>query len=152
MKTLLLSAALCCAGAFASAQDIYAGGAFDYANPHSGDASLGITVLGGMRFGAGAVTFGPEVDYSLTNDGDYGALRLRAMARHDTGVIALMGGLGYTNYDLDSGGSADGLNFGLGLDYEIGAKTDLRVEVIRDMMDSGQSDVTNIRIGTTYAF
>ena len=63
-----------------------------------------------------------------------------------------MGGLGYTNYDLDSGGSADGLNFGLGLDYEIGAKTDLRVEVIRDMMDSGQSDVTNIRVGTTYAF
>ncbi|OUD09089.1 hypothetical protein BVC71_10285 [Marivivens niveibacter] len=152
MKILFAAAAIAAVSGAASAQEFYIGAGVDLQTPHSGDQSVASTIMGGAQFGNGPVTFGPELEMNLTNGGDYNALRLRGIARHDTGAVALMASVGYTNYDVDGSGAVDGLNYGLGIDYELSQSVDLRAELIRDHAPDDDMLVTNVRFGAVYGF
>lgn len=153
MKNTILAVAmgLCAAATGASAQQAYGGVVYDLAYPHQGDNGDATGIVGGLRFGDGATTFGGEMDLGVAGSVDYHALRLRGIVRNDMGQFAMFGGLGLSRYDLDTGGSNEGYNFGLGVDYEVTSGIDLRGEFIRDIM-WGYTDSTNLRMGVMFGF
>ena len=152
MKTIIAAAVFAAISGAAAAQDFYIGGGIDLQTPHDGEQTVASTILGGAQFGAGPVTFGPELEMNLTNGGDYNALRVRGIARHDTGTIALMASIGYSNYDIEGGSAIDGVNYGLGMDYGLTDRIDLRAEIIRDYARNDDMLVTNVRFGAIYGF
>lgn len=155
MNKIILAAALGLATTSASAQDLYVGGVLDYQLPHSGDAQTAAGVLVGAGFqGAGAIGYGVEAEYGLALSGGttYDAARLRGRATYDLGDITGFATLGLTGY-FEGGETFSGYNFGLGGEVPIGGNGALRVEMMRDMMDSSYStNVTTTRIGYTFGF
>lgn len=139
----------------AAAQEVYVGAALDYGNPHSGAAQSSGTLLAGVAFGAGPLTFGAELDYGTPVGGDQtrDILHARALGRYDVGGLAVLASLGATQYDVAGDRSYSGFNLGLGVEYPVSGRITLRGEVIRDFMDDGYpADVTTARIGVLYSF
>lgn len=154
MKTFILGAAFAVIAGGASAQDFYAGGALDYAYPHSGDSQTVGSLIGGVGFDRGLYAYGAEVELGghVGGDADYGTQRLRAWGTYDLGNVAARVAGGITEYDLDSG-TADGYNLGVGVQTEFTSSVTLRAEFIRDFMDDNSTAaVTTTRIGAFYNF
>lgn len=151
LRPLTLALAMTVTAGAVSAQEFYLGLGYDVAKPHSGAESDGIALLGGVQFGQGALTYGAELDYSMSG-GDYDAARIKGVVHNDLGRFGLFGSLGLTQYSLDAGGSTSGFNYGLGADYAITDSLDLRLEAIRDFMPDYSTNVTSIRAGVTFGF
>ena len=152
IKNVILCMFLVAISTSVQAQDAYVGVSVDYGSPLDGDTSIASGLLGGVRFGEGAVTYGAEVDLDLTNDTPYDASRLRGTVYNDMGKVGLFAALGATYYDLDAGGAENGFNIGLGADYELQDNIVLRAEAIRDHMPDYSNDVTTFRVGVAFGF
>lgn len=153
MKTTLLAAALVCASGAASAQDIYAGVAFDYGTPHAGDTQSAASLLLGGTYALGTMAIGAEAEYgaAATFGGDYDTARLRLIGSYDFGSVTALASLGGTRYDAGAD-TFTGYNYGLGVQVPVSNALDLRGEVIRDMMDDFGTNVTTTRIAAIYSF
>lgn len=153
MKFSILAAALAVVGSAASAQDIYAGVAFDYGTPHSGDAQSAATLLFGGAYSLGTMAIGAEAEYgaAATFGGDYDTARLRLIGSYDFGSVTALASLGGTRYDAGAD-TFTGYNYGLGVQVPVSNALDLRGEVIRDMMDDYGTNVTTTRVAAIYSF
>lgn len=153
MKISVIAVAIALTGGAAQAQDVYAGVAFDYGSPHSGDAQTAASLLAGASYDTGLLSFGAEIEYgaSATFGGDYDTARLRIMGGYDFGGFTALASIGGTRYDAGAD-TFSGYNFGLGAQVPVSNAIDLRAELIRDIMDDYEADVTTTRIAAIYAF
>lgn len=139
----------------AQAQDFYAGGALDYAYPHSGDSQLVGSVIGGLALSNNPdLNYGAEAElgWHLAGDADYGTQRLRLWGTYDIGNVRARVAGGLTYYDIP-GGDANGTNLGVGVERDFSPNVTLRGEFIRDFMDDTfTAAVTTTRIGVLYHF
>jgi hypothetical protein len=154
MKTIILGAALAVVAGMASAQNFYAGGALDYAYPHSGDTQTSASVIAGVAINQGTFGYGGELEIGghVVGDADYSTRRLRAVGTYDLGAVEALASGGITSYESD-GGNASGFNLGVGVQTDFTNKVSLRAEFIRDFMDDHTTDaVTTTRVGAFYHF
>lgn len=149
----MIAVAIALTGGAAQAQDVYAGVAFDYGYPHSGDTQTAASLLAGASYDIGLMSFGAEIEYgaSATFGGDYDTARLRIMGGYDFGGFTALASIGGTRYDAGAD-TFSGYNFGLGAQVPISNALDLRAEFIRDMMDDYGTNVTTTRIAAIYDF
>lgn len=159
MKLFQISAAMAVVAAIsyagaAQAQDVYAGVAFDFNQPHSGSSQQAASLLLGGTVDMGTLSIGVEADYgaSSTFGGDYDTARLRLMGGYDLGSVTALGSIGATRF-MDDAGNADGYNVGLGLQGAVSNSLDLRGEMIRDFVaDEHGTNVTTTRLSAIYSF
>lgn len=153
MKFTFLAAAIICASSAASAQDIYAGVALDYGKPHAGDDQSVASLLLGGNYNLGTIALGAEAEYGAAAafGGDYDTARLRLIGAYDFGSVTALASVGGTRYD-EGADSFTGYNFGLGVQLPVSNALDLRGEIIRDMMDDFDANVTTTRIAAIYTF
>jgi opacity protein-like surface antigen len=154
MKTIILGAALAACAGMASAQDFYAGGALDYAYPHSGDTQTAGSLIAGVAMSQGALGYGAELEVGahIAGDAEYSTRRLRALGTYDLGAVAGLVSGGVTSYEGD-GGNASGYNLGVGVQTNFTNTISLRAEFIRDFMDDHTTAaVTTTRVGAFYHF
>ena len=154
MKTIILGAALAAVAGMASAQDFYAGGALDYAYPHSGDTQTSGAVIAGVGLGYGTFGYGAELELGMhiAGDADYSTRRLRAVGTYDLGAVSALATGGITSYESD-GGNASGYNLGVGVQTDFTNTVSLRAEFIRDFMDDHTTAaVTTTRVAAFYNF
>lgn len=136
----------------AQAQDVYFGLTYGNAIPHSGGNHDKMSLLGGVLMGQSNITYGGEVEFSVADSaGTEATSRLRGIVHNELGTIGTFATLGISNYGLEGGGSAEGFNYGLGVDYAITNRIDVRLEAMRDIL-WGEDPVTSIRAGVTYGF
>lgn len=154
MKISIIAVVVALSGSAVHAQDVYAGVAFDYAKPHSGDDQTAATLMAGVSYDVGTLSFGAEVDYgaSFTFGGDYDTARLRLIGGYDFGGVTALASVGGTRYDTGAD-AFTGYNFGIGAQIPISDALDVRAEIMRDMMETSfLNNVTTTRIAAIYSF
>lgn len=154
MKISVIALAVALMGSTAQAQDIYAGVAFDYGKPHAGDDQTAASLMAGVSYDIGTLSFGAEVEYgaSATFGGDYDTARLRLIGAYDFGSVTALASIGATRYDAGAD-TFDGYNFGIGAQMPVTSVLDVRAEIMRDMMEeSFNNNVTTTRIAAIYSF
>ena len=149
------------AGSPAAAQNFYVGAGVETSvesdlsalgTDFSNDLTMG-SVLGGVRFNHSNFFFGAEGETSLFTDYDSDwspaseldrVSRLRAIGGYDFGAFSAFGAVGgvWTEGELAGPGladSADGTTWGVGGEYSINDRWDVRLEYINDEVefDSG---------------
>lgn len=154
MKCVFAVLAAVTLGTTAAAQDAYVGAGVDYHYPHSGDAQIVTSVLGGLGFDTGLFGIGGEAEYGLrvAGDNDYDTARVRGWLSYDWSdyTFRFAGGISEFYFEDDTAG---GFNFGLGASRDISPNLTLRGELIRDIMDNTFTDaITTTRVAVLYNF
>jgi hypothetical protein len=153
MKISAIALAVAMTGSAAHAQDVYAGVAFDYGKPHAGDDQTAASLMAGVSYEVGTLSFGAEVEYgaSATFGGDYDTARLRLIGAYDFGGVTALASIGGTRYDAGAD-TFTGYNYGIGAQVPVTAALDVRAEIMRDMMDDYGTNVTTTRLAAIYSF
>jgi len=136
----------------AQAQTAYVGLTYGNAVPQVGATHQKLSVMAGALFGFGITSYGGEIEFSVADTaGTESTSRLRGMVHYDLGALGTFATLGLSDYGLEGGGKANGVNYGLGVDYAVTDRIDVRLEALRDVL-WGASNVTSIRAGVSYGF
>jgi opacity protein-like surface antigen len=162
----------------AAAQDFYVGFGLEYGDTemtdaipvdYSGDLTMG-SLFGGVRVPANNFFFGAEAETSLFTDYSTSSFtgddidrisRLRALGGYDWGAFAAFAAAGgaWVEGELSGPGlddSANGWTYGLGGEYTINDRFDVRLEVIHDDVEfengSYSWENTSLRAGAIVKF
>lgn len=162
----------------AFAQNFYVGLGLEYGDTemtdalgddYSGNLTMG-SVFGGVRFPVNNWFFGAEgetsifADYStdtFTGDDLDRVSRLRGLAGYDFGGVSAFAAVGGAWVDGELSGpglddSADGMTYGIGAEFTVNDRWDLRAELIRDDVEfedgSYSWENTSLRAGAIVKF
>lgn len=153
MRIIMMGLAAAIVGGSLQAQEAYVGVALDYATPHAGDDQGLASLLAGGTYDLGQMSIGAEVEYgaSVALAGDYDTLRYRLMGGYDFDGFTALASFGGTRYNAGDA-SITGFNFGLGGQFAVSDALDMRVEMVRDIMDVVENHTTTTRFSAIYSF
>ncbi len=136
----------------AMAQEFYVGLTYGQAQPSGGTEHAITSVYAGGLFGRSSIAYGGEIEFSIAQPELMdGTTRLRGVVHNDLGGLGTFATLGLSQYGLIGGGQANGVNYGLGIDYGVTDRIDVRLEAMRDILWDAD-DVNTIRLGVSYGF
>lgn len=126
----------------------------DYALPHAGDSDRLVTVLGGIVTSGQLLSVGVEAEFGLAlgSGSDFDTRRLRGVARYRLGTLTAFGAAGVDQFVY--GDTTDnGLNLGLGGEFDLQGNLAFRGELIRSFITEGDTEnTTTTRLGLVYRF